>query len=50
MYSVYQNHLVEIINHNALPQTLSAKKKEKKIKTMDNPMHTCIYKNKKQLL
>ena len=30
MYSVYQNHLVEIINNNAPLKTLSVKKKERK--------------------
>ena len=44
MYSVYQDHLVEIINNNAPLKTLSVKE------TMDNPMHTHIYKNKKQFL
>ena len=49
MYSVYQNHLVEIINNNAPLKTLSVKEK---IKIINNnaPLKTLSVKEKKRRL
>ena len=50
MYSVYQDHLVEIINNNAPLKTISVKEKKRRLKPWIITYILTSIKTKKQLL